>query len=327
MRKGKLSWLMPCLMLAFVHPAQAQQANKVPRIGFLSAGSPSSMAARVEAFRHGLREHGYVEGQNILVEYRYAEGKLDRLKEFASEMVSLKVDVIVTGGPIATRPTKQATNTIPIVTAYESDPVGTGLVASLARPGGNVTGLTNLSPDLSVKRLELLKEAIPKLSRVAVFWDPTDPGSPGLLKEVEMAAQSLGLKIQRLEIRNPNDIEGAFQAATKGRAGAVTTLNSPVIFTHRKRVVDLAVKSRLPTIHAQIEFAEAGGVMVYGPNDADMYRRAATYVDKILKGAKPSELPVEQPMKFDFIINLKTAKQIGLTIPPNVLVRADRVIR
>ena len=327
MSKKVFGFALCALLFALCFPAEAQQPKKVYRIGFLSAGSPASMAARVEALRHGLREHGYVEGQNILVEYRYAEGKLDRLKEFASELVSLKVDVIVTGGPIATRPAKQATNTIPIVTAYESDPVGTGLVTSLARPGGNVTGLTNLSPDLSGKRLELLKEAVSKLSRVAVFWDPTDPSSPGLLKEVEMAAQSLGLKIQRLEIRNPNDLEGVFLAATKGRAGAVTTLSSPVIFTHRKRVVEIAVKSRLPTIHGQIEFAEAGGVMVYGPNDADMYRRAATYVDKILKGAKPADLPVEQPTKFEFIINLKTAKQIGLTIPPNVLARADKVIK
>ncbi len=327
MRKKIIVCLLTAALLSTAPFADAQQAKKVPRIGFLSVGSPSSMAARIEAFRQGLREHGYVEGQNILVEYRYAEGKLARLKEFASELVSLKVDVVVTGGPIATRPAKQATNTIPIVTAYEGDPVGTGLVASLARPGGNVTGLTNLTPELSGKRLELLKEAIPKLSRVAVFWDPANPGSPGSLKEMEMAAQSLGLKIQRLEIRDPNDLEGAFQAAAKARAGAAMILSSPVIFTHRRRVVDLAVKSRLPTIHAQIEFAEAGGVMVYGPNDTDMYRRAATYVHKILKGAKPSELPVEQPVKFDFIINLKTAKQIGLTIPPNVLARADKVIK
>jgi putative ABC transport system substrate-binding protein len=320
-------WLLATFLLTAAPSAQAQKPKKVPRIGFLSAGSPSSMSARVEAFRRGLRGHSYVEQQNIAVEYRYAEGNVEWLKKFASELVSLKVDVIVTGGPIATHPAKQATNTIPIVMAYEADPVGTGLIASLARPGGNITGLTSLGHELSGKRLELLKDAIPKLSHVAVFWDPTNPASSASLNELGTAAQSLRLKIQPMEIRNVNDLEGAFQDATNRRVGAVMMLSSPVIFTHRRRVVNLAAKRRLPTIHSQIEFADTGGVMVYGPSDADMYRRAATYVDKILKGAKPSELPVEQPVKFDFIINLKTAKQIGLTIPPNVLARADRVIR
>jgi putative ABC transport system substrate-binding protein len=285
------------------------------------------MSARVEAFRQGLQEHGYVETQNIVVEYRYADGKRDRLEQFAAELVKLKVDVIVTGGPIATHPASQATKTIPIVMAYEADPVATDLIASLARPGGNITGLTSLAHDLSGKRLELLKDAIPKLSRVAVFYDRTYPASSASLKELETAAQSLGVKIEPMEIRNVNDLERAFQDATNRRVGAAMMLSSPIFFTHRRRVVELASHNRLPTIHSQIEFADSGGVMVYGPNDADMYRRAATYVDKILKGAKASELPVEQPLKFDFIINLKAAKQIGLTIPPNVLARADKVIK
>jgi putative ABC transport system substrate-binding protein len=307
--------------------AEAQQTKKIPRIGFLSMGSASSMSARVEAFKRGLRDLGYVEGQNIAIEYRYAEGKLDRLREFAGDLVSLKVDVIVTGGTIATRPAKEATGTIPVVMAYDADPVGTGFISSLARPGGNITGLTSITTALFGKRLELLKEAIPKLSRVAVLWNPANPGSADALKEAEVTAQSLGLKLQPLEIRSANDFDGAFQAAVKGRARALMVASDPITFTHRKRIVELAAKNRLPTIHGQMEFAEAGALLVYGPNDADMYRRAATFVDKILKGAKPADLPVEQPVKFDFIINLKTAKQIGVTIPPNVLARADKVIR
>jgi putative ABC transport system substrate-binding protein len=263
--------------------ATAQQAKKVPRIGFLSVGSPSSMAARVEAFRQGLRDHGYVEGQNIAVEYRYAENKLDRLRELAAELVSLKVEAIVTGGAISTRPAKEATATIPIVMAYETNPVGTGFIASLARPGGNVTGLTSGSPGLSGKRLELLKEAIPKLSRVAVFWNPTNPGSADTWKDTEAASRLLGLKLQPLEIRNPDDVDGAFQAATKARAGALLILGDPVTFNQRRKIVDLAGKNRLPTMHGQTEFAQAGALMAYGPNEADMYRRAAYYVDKILK--------------------------------------------
>ena len=315
------------MLYALCDPVEAQPVPNNRRIGFLSAGSPSSLSGRLAAFREGLREHGYIEGQNIAVEYRYAEGKRERLKELAAELVRLKVDLIVTGGPIATHPASQATNTIPIVMAYETDPVGSGLVTSLARPGGNITGLTSLGHELSGKRLELLKDAVPNISQVAVFWDPTNPASPSSLKELQTAAQFLGLNVQRMAIRHADDIKGAFQEAAHRRVGAVMTLSSSVIFNQRRRVVDLSVKSRLPTIHSQIEFANAGAVMVYGPSDADMYRRAATYVDKILKGAKPGELPVEQPVKFDFIVNLKTAKQIGLTIPPNVLARADRVIR
>jgi ABC-type uncharacterized transport system substrate-binding protein len=315
------------MLLAPSFFADAQQPKNVPRIGFLSVGSAASMSERVNAFRRGLHEQGYTEGQNILVEYRYAEDKLDRLRKFAEELARLKVDVIVTGGPLATRPAKEAAGTIPIVLAYEADPVRTGLIASLARPGGNITGLTSNAEELNGKRLELLKEAIPELSRVAVLRNPGMLGTAEALKDADLAAQSLGLKIQALEIRGPNDLDGIFQAAKKSGARALMTIGDPVTFTHRKRLADLAIKNRFATIHGQIPFAEAGGLMVYGPNDADMYRRAATFVDKILNGAKPADLPVERPVKFDLIINLKTAKQIGLTIPPNLLVRADRVIK
>jgi putative ABC transport system substrate-binding protein len=307
--------------------AEAQQPKKAPRIGFLSVGTASAMSTRIEAFRRGLREQGYIEGQDIVVEYRYAEDNLERLREFAAELVRLKVDVIVTGGTISTRPAKEAAGATPIVMAYESDPVGSGLVTSLARPGGNLTGLTSSAGELNGKRLELLKEAIPKLSRVAVIRNPGMSNAAQALKEAETAAQSLKLKIQLLEVQSPNDLEGLFAAAKKGRAEGMVVVGDPVTFTHRKRMADLALKNRIATIHGQMQFAEAGAMMVYGPNDADMYRRAATYVDKILKGSKPADLPIERAVKFDFIINLKTAKQIGLTIPPNVLARADRVIR
>jgi len=323
----KATWLVALLFLAAGTLAQGQQPNKVPRIGFLSLGSASSMASRVDAFRRGLREHGYVEGQNIHVEYRYAEGDQNRLREFAAELVNLKVDVIVTGGTIATRPAKQATNTIPIIMAYDSNPVDSGIIASLARPGGNITGLASLTTELSGKRLELLQQAVPKLSRVEVFLNPSDPGAVTAVKELEPLAKGLGLAVYPFEIRNPEDIDKGFQAATKNRAGALMATGDPITFTHRKRVVDLAIRNRLPSIHGQIQFVEAGALMVYGTDEADMYRRAAKFVDKILKGAKPADLPVEQPTKFEFIINLKTAKQIGRMIPPNVLARADRVIR
>jgi len=274
-----------------------------------------------------LREHGYVEGQNIHVEYRYAEGDQNRLREFAAELVNLKVDVIVTGGTISTRPAKQATNTIPIIMAYDSNPVDSGIIASLARPGGNITGLASLTTELSGKRLELLQQAVPKLSRVAVFLNPSDPGAATAVKELQPVAKGLGLTVYPFEIRTPEDIDKGFQAATKNRAGALMAISDPITFTHRKRVVELAIRNRFPSIHAQIQFIEAGALMVYGPDEADMYRRTAKFVDKILKGAKPADLPVEQPTKFEFIINLKTAKQIDLTIPPNVLARADKVIK
>jgi putative ABC transport system substrate-binding protein len=307
--------------------AAAQQAKKVPRIGFLSAISPSSVSVRTEAFRQGLRELGYVEGKNIVIEWRYAEGKIDRLSEFSAELVRLKVDVIVSSGPTPIRPAKEATATIPIVFTFDSDPVGNGFVASLARPGGNITGLSTLAPEISGKQLEILKEIVPRLSRVAVLGNSTRPGNAQALRATELAAGAFGVQLQYLDIIGPKDLETTFQAASKGSAEALLVLPSPVTTSHRIQLADLAVKSRLPAIYPMSESAEDGGLMSYGTNVADLYKRAATYVDKILKGAKPADLPVEQPIKFEFIINLKAAKQIDLTIPPNVLARADKVIK
>ena len=307
--------------------AQAQQPTKVPRIGYLSSDSPSTIAVRIEAFRQGLRELGYVEGKNIVIEWRFAEGKADRIPSLAAELVVLKVDVIVTSGPAATRAAKEATVTIPIVTAQDPDPVGNGLVASLARPGGNITGLSTLAPEISGKRLELVKEIVPRLSRVAVLGSSTTPGNAQALRETELAARALGVQLQYLDVRGAKDIEPAFRAATKGRADAVLVLQSPVFINERTQLANLAVKSRLPVIYDRREFVDDGGLICYGTNFADLSRHAATYVDKILKGAKPADLPVEQPTKVELIINLKAAKQIGLTIPPNVLVRADKVIK
>jgi len=314
-------------ILACTHPADAQQPTKVPRIGFLGATSLSANRDRIEAFRQGLRELGYVEGKNIIIEYRYAEGKRDRLSELAAELVRLKVDVIVSGGAAATRPAKEATSTIPIVMTGDSDPVGSGFVASLARPGGNITGLATLSPELSGKRLELLKEVVSKLSRVAVLGDSSNPTNAQNLKETELAAGALGVKLQYLDVLSSKDLETAFRAAGKGRAEAVLLLGGAVFVSQRTQVAELAVKSRFPAIYYRLDFVEDGGLMSYATSLADLSRRAATYVDKILKGRKPADLPVEQPTKFELIINLKAAKQIGLTIPPNVLVRADRVIK
>ena len=307
--------------------AQAQQQAKIPRIGSLGGASPSANANGNEALRQGLRELGYVEGKNIIIEWRSAEGKLDRLPALADELVRLKADVIVTSGGQATRAAKEATKTIPIVMAQVSDPVGSGFVASLARPGGNITGLSTLAPELSGKRLELLKETVPKLSRVAVLGTSTSIGNVPQLREVDLAAGALKVKRQFLDILDPKDIETAFRAANKGRAEGVLVLAASVFVSRRTQVLDLAQKSRLPAIYYSPEFVEAGGLMSYGVNNTDLNRRAATYVDKILKGAKPADLPVEQPIKFEFVINLKAAKAIGLTIPPEVLARADRVIK
>jgi putative ABC transport system substrate-binding protein len=325
--KRILVWLLVTFFVANVSFAQAQQPTKIPRIGFLAGISLSALAARIEAFRQGLRELGYVEGKNIVIEWRSAEGKPDHLPALAAEIVRLKVDVIVTAGPQSTRPAKEATVTIPIVMGFDNDPVGSGFVASLARPGGNITGLSTVAPELSGKQLELLKEIVPKLSRVAVLGNSTEPGNAQSSKEVELAAAAFGVKLQYLDVLSPKDIETAFRAASKGRADAVLMLQSPVLFSQRTQVANLAGKSRLPAIYTNSEYVDAGGLMSYGTSIADLFRRAATYVDKILKGRKPADLPVEQPIKFEFIVNLKAAKQIGLTIPPNVLVRADRVIR
>jgi ABC-type uncharacterized transport system substrate-binding protein len=328
MRRKILSVVLTILFLAAVNPAQAQQPTKVPRIGFLGATYPSTNTARIEAFRQGLRELGYVEGKNIVIEYRWAEGKTERLPDLAAELVRLKVDIIVTAGPAVTRPVKEATSTIPIVMSFDNDPIGSGFVASLARPGGNITGLSALFPELSGKRLELLKEVVPMISRMAFFGTSTQPGTAQALRETELAAGAFGVQVQYLEVRDPKDIETAFQTARKGRAEAVLMMASgPVLNPRQKEILELAVKRRLPVIYTGRSFVEAGGLMTYGVNIDDLDRRAATYVDKILKGAKPADLPVEQPTKFEFIINLKAAKQIGLTIPPNVLARADKVIK
>jgi putative ABC transport system substrate-binding protein len=326
--KRKITVLALCAMLfSLCSFAQAQQPKKIPRIGFLGT-SPSAIAARIEAFRQGLRELGYVEGKNIVIEWRYVEGKPERMSELAAELVRLKVDIIITGGPPATRAAKEATVTIPIVMTQDTDPVGNGFVASLARPGGNITGLSSLRSEIRGKQLELLKEIIPKLSRVAAFGTSTAPGNARSLKEVELAANAFRVKLQYLDVLDPKDIETAFQAASKGRAEAVLMMVAgSVAGTHRKEIVELAVKSRLPVIYPGRPSVEDGGLMSYGVSITDLDRRAATYVDKILKGAKPADLPVEQPTKFEFIVNLKAAKQIGLTIPPNVLARADKVIK
>jgi putative ABC transport system substrate-binding protein len=308
--------------------AMAQRPAKIPRIGFLASGSTTTDAPRVEAFRQGLRDLGYVEGQNIVIEYRYGEGKTERFPDLATELAQLKVDAIVTGGATATRAAKNTTTLIPIVMSNVTDPVELGLVASLAKPGDNITGLTNLAPEVGGKRLELLKETAPNLSGVLVLGDPTSPSHAIGWRETEIAAKSLGVQVQSLEVRPPNpDFERAFSAIARDHADALLTLSQPLIVVHRKQIVDFTMKRRMPAIFHTEDFIEAGGFMSYAPNIAGMFRRAATYIDKILKGRKPAELPVEQPKKFEFIINLKAAKQISLTIPPNVLARADRVIK
>ena len=319
--------LLSFLVSASSQIAYAQQPKKVLRIGFLGATSPSIESTRIEAFRQGMRELGYVEGKNIAIEWRWAEGKFDRLPDLAAELVRLDVDVIVTGGSTSTGAAKQVTTTIPIVMAQVNDPVGSGFVASLARPGGNMTGLSTLAPELSGKRLELLKEVVPKLSRVAVFGDSTTPGNAQALRETEPAAKAFKVPLQYLDVLGAKDIESAFREASKGRADAVLVLGAPILISQRKQIADLAVKNRFPGMYPSSEFVESGGLMSYGVSVVDLYRRTARHVDKILKGRKPADLPVEQPTKFELVINLKAAKQIGLTIPPNVLARADRVIR
>src|SRR5713226_1684133 len=327
MRKKIFRFALGALLLALSIPAEAQQPKKVPRIGFLSALSPSALSAWTEAFRQGLRELGYVEGKTFVVEYRWAEGKIERLPDLATELVRLKVDVIVTSSAAPTRAAKEATTTIPIVMGFDNDPVGNGFVASLAHPGGNITGLSTLAPEISGKQLELLKEIVPRLSRVAVLGSSTTPGSAQARREIELAAGALKVQLQYLDVLSPKDIETVFREASKGRANAVLALQSTVLISQRKQIADLAVKNRLPAIYYSVEFVEDGGLMTYSVSVNDSFRRAATYVDKILKGRKPADLPVEQPMKFEFIINLKAAKQIGLTIPHEVLARADKVIR
>jgi len=319
-------WLLVTGLLTTAAPVNAQQP-KLIRIGILVAGPASAVSTRVEAFRRGLRERGYVEGKNIAIEYRYGEGKPERMAELAAELVRLKVNVIVTAGSQATRPAKEATHTIPIVMANDNDPVGSGFIASLAKPGGNVTGLANLTTELSGKQVELLKEIRPKLSQLAVLRDLTEPGNPQAVRETDLAAQAYRLERQYLDVRVPPDIEPAMLAASKKSTEALLVLPSAVFNQYRKQIVDLALNNRWPGMYPRAEYVEEGGLMTYGSSTTDLFRRAAIFVDKILKGAKPGDIPVEQPIKFDLVLNLKTAKQIGLTIPPNVLARADRVIR
>nr|MBI3612990.1 ABC transporter substrate-binding protein [Nitrospirota bacterium] len=302
----------------------AQRVEKVHRIGLLSGGKPSPL---IEAFRQGLRDLGYVEGQNILIEYRWAEGRLERLPELTGELVRLKPDVIVAAATPGARAAKEATTTIPIVMIGVGDPVGLGYVASLARPGGNVTGLSSLSVDLGPKRLELLRAALPGVSLVGLMWNPADPARALEVRETRAAAERLGLRLQAAEVRNPDEVERSFTAMTRKPPDALIVLQDPFTILHRQRIADLALKTRLPAVSTFREFAEAGGFMSYGASLADLWRRGATFVDKILNGARPADLPVEQPTKFELVVNLKTAKALGLTIPPSVLIRADQVIQ
>ena len=315
------------LLFALSFPADAQQAKKVPRIGFLSSLSPSETALWHQAFRQALRDLGWVEGKNISIEYRYSEGRDDRLYDLAADLVRLKVDIIVTALTPDTLAARNATREIPIVMATVGDPVGSGFVESLARPGSNVTGLTNIAPELSGKHLELLKDTVPKLTRVAVLWNPEASISTLGWKESQLPARALGLQLYSMEISSADKFDKAFEDATRARVAAVAIGPNALVAANQKRIADLAAKGRLPSIYQLREFVNSGGLMAYGPDRSDLYRRAATYVDKILKGTKPADLPVERPMKFELVINLKTAKQIGLTIPQSVLYRADKVIK
>ena len=326
MRSNVILLTLCALLLALSASVQAQQPAKVPRLGYLG-GSLSANVARIEALRQGLRELGYVEGKNIFIDWRDSGGKLDRLPALAADLVQSKVDVIVTGGPASTRPLKEATSTIPIVMAQDPDPVGNEFISSLARPGGNITGLSTLAPELSGKRLELLKEIIPKFKRVAVVGSSKEPGNAQSLKEIELASGAFGVQVQYLDVLDPKDIETALRAASKARADAVLFLGGPVINAYRTRVIELAVKDRLPAIYYAPEWVEDGGLITYSVSFTDLFRRAATYVAKILKGAKPGDLPVEQPTRIELILNLKAAEAQGLKISPSLLLRADQVIR
>jgi putative ABC transport system substrate-binding protein len=323
-----VSFAFCALLLALNSPAQAQQVKNLPRIGYLSASSLAALASRTEAFRHGLSDLGYVEGKNIVIEYRYGDGQLDRVPALAAELLRLNVNMIVIAGGNATvSGAKQAIESVPIIMANVQDAVGSGFVASLAHPGGNITGLSALTADLAGKRLDLIRETFPRASRVAALFDPQDDSKIAELKEAQAIAKAAGFKLQAIEVRRTSDFERAFKAAAKERAEVLLVLQNALTTTGRRPIADLAIRNRLPTVWADSGLMDTGGLMSYGPNVSDLFRRAATYVDKILKGGKPADLPVEQPKKFEFVINLKTAKQIGLTIPPNVLARADKVIR
>ena len=329
MPRRTLALLITLTLALLVAPlaADAQQPVKVPRLGLLSPFSPSDTARWHKAFRQGLHDLGWVEGENISIEYRYAEGRSDRLPALAADLVRLTVDIIVAAVTPDALAAQHATKTIPIVMASPGDPVASGLVESLARPGGNITGLSQIAPELAGKRLELLNDIVPTLSRVAVLWDPQDQGSALSWSEIQLPARQLGVQLHALEVRSANDLDHAFDKATRARAGALAIMPSPVFVTNLKRLADLAARSRLPSIFHLREFVDAGGLMAYGPDRSDLFRRAATYVDKILKGTNPADIPVEQPMKFELVINLKTAQALGLTIPPLLLFQATEVIR
>jgi putative ABC transport system substrate-binding protein len=332
MRKKFFGLTLSALLFALCISADAQQPKKVALVGVLSGrGVPTATTPdrNADAFRKGLRDLGYIEGKNILVEYRYTEGKQGSIPSLVAELVQLKVDVLVSTAPSVIRAAQQATKTIPIIMVTTEDPVATGLIDSLARPGGNITGLTRLTRELSGKRLEMLKEVVPGITRVGVVWSAANaPGLATSFNGYETAARALKITLQSLEVRGPNpDLEGAFRDAAKGRVSALITATNRVLLPYTKKIADLAIKNRLPSMYEARQYVEAGGLVSYSANEAESFRRAAYYVDRILKGAKPADLPVEQPMKFELVINLKTAKQIGLTIPPNVLARADKVIR
>ena len=324
MSKKLLIWLLATHFLLICSFADAQQPGKLPRVGVLFIGGRDQ--PHLESFKPGLREHGYTEGKNIVLIYRYAEGKQERLADLAAELVREKVDVLVTTASISALAARRVTQTLPIVMTT-GNPLATGLADSLAKPGGNVTGLTVMPSDMSVKRLELLKESFPKRIRVAALWSPREREAAVEFKEAEQAAKALSLRLHPLEIKSADDIDRAFTAMTKARDQAILIILSPLVTLNSKRIVELALKHRLPGIYPTRQFVEEGGLMAYGPLISDLYRRAATYVDKILKGRMPADLPIEQPMRFDFIVNLNAAKQIGVTVPPNVLVRANKVIR
>ena len=320
--------LLTAALLSTVPLGKAQQTAKVNRIGYLSGGTETSRRQYLEAFRQGMQKLGYVEGQNLVLDSRFAEGKFERLPSLIQELLGSKPDVLLVSTTPANLAAKAAVTTLPIVMVAVADPVGVGLVASLARPGGNITGITNIAADLAGKRLEILKEIVPHASRVAVFVNPADANAPLQMRNAEAAARALGIQLQPvLEVRSAEDLKGVFEAAVRARAGAVIRMVDPLLSPLRKQTAELATKHRLPVMYPFREDVEAGGLISYGTSLPDQYRQAATFVHKILHGTKPADLPVEQPMKFEFVINLKTAKQIGLTIPPNVLVRADKVIK
>jgi putative ABC transport system substrate-binding protein len=326
---GCIVTLILSLLVVSFAAAAAQPPEKVPRVGYLSPGSPSEpfRQRRFEAFRHGLRELGYVEGQTIALEPRWAEGSYERYPALAADLVRLQVDVIVAVGGAATRAVQHATRTIPIVMSVVNDPVGSSLVSNLAHPGGNVTGLSLMVPDLVGKQFEVLKEVVPNVSRVALLWNPANPASASQLREAEAAARALGVQLQPLEVRSPQEIDSAFAAMTRERVDALVELTDSILLNQRRQIAELAAERRLPAVYGSSEHAEAGGLMAYSANLLDLERRAATYVHKILKGAKPGDLPVEQPTKFELVINLKTAQALGITIPPRLLFQADKVIQ